>query len=201
MKNVYDDFFLKKHFKKLITPYPFQHEFQTTGKLEDEVSKMKELLEEKDDQLEKTRKDSMKQQLLLEARIKELEAVSNSPTSAVAPPPPPPMAPPPPPPPPPMAPPPPPFNNTTLPTSSNSGRSSLSDLLKDGIQLKSVDNQDMKKTSGREDLINEIKKGVKLKSRKTDGHRKPVEDEGSLISELEKALKKMRVVKGFEIED
>ena len=48
----------------------------------------------------------------------------------------------------------------------------------------------MRKKSGREDLINEIKKGVKLKSAKTDSYRKPVADEGSLISELEKALKK-----------
>ena len=43
--------------------------FQTTGKLEDEVSKMRELLEEKDNQLEKTRKESKEQQMLLEARI------------------------------------------------------------------------------------------------------------------------------------
>ena len=174
--------------------------FQTTGKFEDEVSKMRELLEEKDNQLEKTRKESKEQQMLLEARIKELETVSsksNSPVSVTSPPP---MAPPPPPPPPPMAPPPP-SNNTKLSTSHNSGRSSLSDLLKDGIHLKSIDNQDKKKTSGREDLINEIKKGVKLKSAKTERNRKPIEDEGSLISELEKALKKMRVVKGFENEN
>ena len=151
---------------------------------------MRELLEEKDNQLEKTRKESKEQQMLLEARIKELETVStksNSPVSVT--------------PPPPMAPPPPTSNNTTLSTSHNSGRSSLSDLLKDGIQLKSVDNQEKKKTSGREDLINEIKKGVKLKSAKTERNRKPIEDEGSLISELEKALKKMRVVKGFENEN
>ena len=50
-------------------------------------------------------------------------------------------------------------------------------------------------------MINEIKKGVKLKSAKTERNRKPIEDEGSLISELEKALKKMRVVKGFENEN
>ena len=175
--------------------------FQTTGKLEDEVSKMRELLEEKDNQLEKTRKESKEQQMLLEARIKELETGSSKSNSPVSVTPPPPMAPPPPPPPPPMAPPPPTSNNTTLSTSHNSGRSSLSDLLKDGIQLKSVDNQEKKKTSGREDLINEIKKGVKLKSAKTERNRKPIEDEGSLISELEKALKKMRVVKGFENEN
>ena len=176
--------------------------FQTTGKLEDEVSKMRELLEEKDNQLEKTRKESKEQQMLLEARIKELETVSSKSNSSVSVTPLPPMAPPPPPPPPPMAPPPPPpSNNTKLSTSHNSGRSSLSDLLKDGIHLKSVDNQDEKKTSGREDLINEIKKGVKLKSVKTERNRKPIEDEGSLISELEKALKKMRVVKGFENEN
>ena len=63
--------------------------FQTTGKLEDEVSKMRELLEEKDNQLEKTRKESKEQQMLLEARIKELETVStksNSPVSVTPPP-------------------------------------------------------------------------------------------------------------------
>ena len=109
--------------------------FQTTGKLEDEVSKMRELLEEKDNQLEKTRKESKEQQMLLEARIKELETVSSKSNSPVSVTPPPPMAPPPPPPPPPMAPPPPTSNNTTLSTSHNSGRSSLSDLLKDITDL------------------------------------------------------------------
>ena len=93
---------------------------------------------------------------------------------------------------------PPPSNNTTLPTSLNSGRSSLSDLLKDGIQLKSV-NQDMRKKSGREDLINEIKKGVKLKSAKTNSYRKPVADEGSLISDLEKPLKKWELLKALAL--
>ena len=47
--------------------------------------------------------------------------------------------------------------------------------------------------------MNEINNGVKLKPAKIDGYRKPVADEGSLISDLEKPLKKWELLKALAL--